>query len=92
MPVRTAAGRLIFHVFAALAEFERNLIRECTRAGLADQSPANVCNALGISRSNVCKYTAASSLIGGASAVDMRHCVGRESSTLDEWPARSRMV
>jgi DNA invertase Pin-like site-specific DNA recombinase len=29
-----AAGKLIFHVFAALAEFERNLIRERTRAGL----------------------------------------------------------
>lgn len=31
----TAAGRLIFHVFAALAEFERNLVRERTYAGLA---------------------------------------------------------
>ena len=31
----SAAGRLIFHVFAALAEFERNLIRERTQAGLA---------------------------------------------------------
>ena len=30
-----AAGRLQFHVFAALAEFKRNLIRERTRAGLA---------------------------------------------------------
>lgn len=30
-----AAGKLVFHVFAALAEFERNLIRERTRAGLA---------------------------------------------------------
>ncbi len=30
----SAAGRLVFHVFAALAEFERNLIRERTRAGL----------------------------------------------------------
>ncbi len=30
----TAAGKLVFHVFAALAEFERNLIRERTRAGL----------------------------------------------------------
>ncbi|CAM5780877.1 recombinase family protein [Castellaniella caeni] len=30
----SASGRLIFHVFAALAEFERNLIRERTRAGL----------------------------------------------------------
>jgi DNA invertase Pin-like site-specific DNA recombinase len=31
----SAAGRLVFHVFAALAEFERNLIRERTCAGLA---------------------------------------------------------
>lgn len=31
----SAAGRLIFHVFAALSEFERDLIRERTRAGLA---------------------------------------------------------
>ena len=30
----TSGGRLIFHVFAALAEFERNLIRERTQAGL----------------------------------------------------------
>lgn len=30
-----AAGKLVFHIFAALAEFERNLIRERTRAGLA---------------------------------------------------------
>ncbi len=29
-----AGGKLIFHVFAALAEFERNLIRERTIAGL----------------------------------------------------------
>jgi len=27
-------GKLVFHVFAALAEFERDLIRERTRAGL----------------------------------------------------------
>jgi DNA invertase Pin-like site-specific DNA recombinase len=30
----SAAGNLIFHVFAALSEFERNLIRERTYAGL----------------------------------------------------------
>lgn len=28
------AGRLIFHIFASLAEFERNIIRERTLAGL----------------------------------------------------------
>ena len=31
----TPGGRLVFHIFAALAEFERNLIRERTHAGLA---------------------------------------------------------
>lgn len=31
----TPAGKLIFHVFAALAEFERDLIRERTMSGLA---------------------------------------------------------
>jgi Site-specific recombinases, DNA invertase Pin homologs len=31
----TPNGRLIFHLFAALADFERDLIRERTRAGLA---------------------------------------------------------
>lgn len=31
----TSGGRLVFHVFGALAEFERDLIRERTRAGLA---------------------------------------------------------
>lgn len=30
----TSTGRLVFHIFAALAEFERNLIRERTNAGL----------------------------------------------------------
>ena len=30
----TASGELIFHIFAALAQFERTLIQERTRAGL----------------------------------------------------------
>jgi len=30
----TAGGKLTFHIFAALAEFERSMIRERTRAGL----------------------------------------------------------
>lgn len=30
----TSGGKLVFHVFGALAEFERELIRERTRAGL----------------------------------------------------------
>ena len=31
----TASGELIFHIFSALAQFERRLIQERTRAGLA---------------------------------------------------------
>jgi DNA invertase Pin-like site-specific DNA recombinase len=31
----TPGGKLVFQIFGALAEFERNLIRERTRAGLA---------------------------------------------------------
>lgn len=31
----STSGRLVFHIFCALAEFERNLIRERTNAGLA---------------------------------------------------------
>ncbi len=30
----SSSGKLIFHIFGALSEFERNLIRERTRAGL----------------------------------------------------------
>jgi DNA invertase Pin-like site-specific DNA recombinase len=31
----TSGGKVIFHIFGALAEFERNLIRERTQAGLS---------------------------------------------------------
>jgi DNA invertase Pin-like site-specific DNA recombinase len=31
----SAAGQLVFHIFGSLAEFERNLIKERTIAGLA---------------------------------------------------------
>jgi DNA invertase Pin-like site-specific DNA recombinase len=31
----SSCGKLVFHLFGALAEFERNLIRERTQAGLS---------------------------------------------------------
>jgi len=34
MDTTTSGGKLIFHVFASLAEFERDVIRERTKAGL----------------------------------------------------------
>ena len=30
----TTGGKLVFHIFSALAEFEHNLIRDRTKAGL----------------------------------------------------------
>src|SRR3954452_15590405 len=35
MDTTTSGGKLIFHIFGALAEFERDIIRERTQAGLA---------------------------------------------------------
>ena len=32
--IETPGGRMVMHMFAALAEFERDLIRERTRSGL----------------------------------------------------------
>lgn len=34
LDTNSSGGRLIFHLFGALAEFERNLVRERTQAGL----------------------------------------------------------
>ena len=45
----TSGGKLIFHVFGALAEFERDLIGECTTAGLA--TVRRRCSKLGRPRS-----------------------------------------
>lgn len=46
----SAAGKLIFHDLAALAEFERGLIRERTQAGLA------VACRYGVSRTTIYKH------------------------------------
>lgn len=35
LDTNTSGGKLVFHVFGALAEFERDLVRERTMAGLA---------------------------------------------------------
>lgn len=92
----TSGGRLIFHIFGALAEFERNLIRERTMAGLraarargrkggrpkkpntdtkvvmakrlhADQnnSIAEICKTLGVSRATLYRYLSASETPSG---------------------------
>jgi len=49
----TAGGRLVFHLFGALAEFERQLIRDRTLAGLA------AARARGLPKSTVARNLAA---------------------------------
>jgi DNA invertase Pin-like site-specific DNA recombinase len=66
----TSAGKLVFHVFGALAEFERDVIRDRTRAGLSaarargrlggrpkklDQNKINIAKALLSDHSNAIK-------------------------------------
>ena len=58
----TAPGRLVFGIFAALAEFERELIRERTLAGLKaamahrDTSVSELCTQLGIKPVTLYRY------------------------------------
>ena len=60
----TAGGRLVFGIFAALAEFERELIRERTVAGLEaqsamahrDTSVSELCRELGIRPVTLYRY------------------------------------
>ena len=39
----TPSGKLTFHLFAALAEFERDLLRQRVTAGLQSRAPARPC-------------------------------------------------
>ncbi|WP_084709502.1 recombinase family protein [Rubrobacter aplysinae] len=101
----TSGGRLVFHIFGALAEFEREIIRERTMAGLntarargryggrpkamddkkvrmaksmlVDQfnTVADVCEALGVSRSTLYKYVGP----GGTGPVHWREDSSEES-------------
>ena len=58
----TAAGRLVFGIFAALAEFEREMIRERTMAGLQaamahrGTSVSELCTQLGIKPVTLYRY------------------------------------
>jgi DNA invertase Pin-like site-specific DNA recombinase len=49
----TSGGKLIFHIFGALAEFERDIIRERTQAGL---TVGEICRTLHISRATLYRY------------------------------------
>jgi DNA invertase Pin-like site-specific DNA recombinase len=78
----TAGGELVFHLFGAMAQFERSLIIERTRAGLAAARQRGV--KLGRKRSLTVKQVAhARRLIdGGESPPEVARSLGVSRSTL----------
>jgi len=65
----TPGGRLIFHVFGALGQFERDLIRERTKAGLTAALRAGERAGAGrLSRPRSCSRRAGTSPMGSTSA------------------------
>jgi DNA invertase Pin-like site-specific DNA recombinase len=71
MDTTTPGGKLIFHIFGSLAEFERDLIRERTMAGLA---AARARGRVGGRRP----------VLTGAQRKAVRELYGRKEHTLDE--------
>jgi DNA invertase Pin-like site-specific DNA recombinase len=88
----TTGGRLVFHIFGALAEFERNLIRERTKAGLA---AARLRGRVGgrprsISDENI--RAAKKLLADGTPPRDVANIVGVSVPTLYRWLPASKSV
>jgi hypothetical protein len=71
----TSGGKLVFHVFAALAEFERDIIRERTRAGLEARamprtsSRCSTCSACNSRRGFATWATSSSIALTGAGSI-----------------------
>jgi len=86
----TSGGKLVFHLFGALAEFERNLIRERTNAGLA---AARARGRIGGRRPTMTgeKLEAAKKLLAdGTPPRDVARVVGVSIPTLYRWLPASR--
>jgi DNA invertase Pin-like site-specific DNA recombinase len=93
----TPGGKLIFHIFGALAEFERSIIRERTNAGLASarargrlggRPPAwnneDIIAAKALLRDPAITVNQAARRLGVAPATLYRHIPGGRSALLDE--------
>lgn len=82
----TAQGRLVFRIFASLAEFEREVIRERTMAGLASarRRGQKLGRKEGLSQEAENKSRIAESLYkeGKLSAIDMAKQLGISKTTL----------
>jgi DNA invertase Pin-like site-specific DNA recombinase len=90
-------GKLIFHIFAALAEFERSIIQERTRAGLAaarargrtggrpsGMSDDDLAAAKALLRDPVITVEQAARRVGVSSSTLYRHLPGGRSAVRDD--------
>jgi DNA invertase Pin-like site-specific DNA recombinase len=93
----TAGGRLVFHIFAGLAEFERSIIRERTMAGLASArargrlggrprslSEADLAAARALLSDPNITVDAAAKRLGVAPSTIYRHLPGGRSGLVEE--------
>ena len=78
----TSGGKLIYSIFGALAEFERNLIRERTQLGLAAARAQGRLGGRPRSMSEAKINQARRMRAGGMSLADIRDVVGVSRSTL----------
>jgi DNA invertase Pin-like site-specific DNA recombinase len=78
----TSGGKLIYSIFGALAEFERNLIRERTQLGLAAARAQGRLGGRPRSMSDAKIKQAKRMRDGGMSLADIRDVVGVSRSTL----------
>lgn len=78
----TSGGKLIYSIFGALAEFERNLIRERTQLGLAAARAQGRSGGRPRAMSDAKIKQARRMRTGGMSLADIRDVVGVSRSTL----------
>jgi DNA invertase Pin-like site-specific DNA recombinase len=88
---RTAAGRFFFHVMASLAQMERELVVERTRAGLAAARRLGRIGGRKRRMTEVKVRTARKLLDGGTPPREVAHSLGVSIPTLYRWlPASER--
>ncbi len=78
----TPGGRLVFHIFGSLAEFERDLIRERTQAGLAAARARGRRGGRPTALTPVKRKQAMKMITDGAPIVEVAQALGVSRSTL----------
>lgn len=80
-----AGGRFIFHIFAALAEFERELIRERTMAGLAAAKARGRVGGRRVQFGPEVIEAARKRLVAGETVPAVAKSLGCSKSTIHKW-------